>query len=149
MKKYVSKGWRSSNPLYWLNHKHLRILIIFCISQIIWIASAELLHTPPTMTWPQWFAFLTYFLLSQHCLCHFLLLPHLQTDGVDRNDICLYEKRQNSEVLYPTQQSASGYKWLCQAAFWSYSLVFSTVLLAAEAVHPTTLFFLALEPELG
>lgn len=47
------------------------------------------------------------------------------------------------------QQSASGYKWLCQAAFCSCSLVFSSVLLAAEAALPTMLFFLALEPGLG
>lgn len=52
--------------------------------------------------------------------------------------VCKKETEQRSALA---QQSASGYRWLGQAAFWSCSLVFSAVLLAAVAVHPTLLFF--------
>ena len=57
---------------------------------------------PPTATRPPWFGVWTRSLLSEQCVCHFCYLPHLHSDGADRNGICLSEKRQNSEAYYPS-----------------------------------------------
>lgn len=53
-------------------------------------------------------------------------------------------KKRDRTVTHLPQQSAAGYKWLCQTAFCNGSLVFSSELLAAETVYPHYAVFLGI-----
>lgn len=77
------------------------------------------------------------------CLSFLLSPPFAQWWSRQEWHLSVRKEAEQWSVL--PQQSASGYKWLCQAAFCSCTLVFSSVLLAALS---TMLFFLALEPGL-
>lgn len=114
-------GWRSlirrgrairsilltESPAFEAPH-FLLILQFIQLASCPWMASY-----PPTATRPPWFVVWTRSLLSEQCVCHFCYLPHLHSDGADRNDICRYEKRQNSTLQCTTAAICSGYKWLC------------------------------------
>ena len=72
------------------------------MSQFMWWAAGRLFPSPPTTTRPQRYVVWICSCLSPRCLCRSPLFPHAHAVGADRDDICLLAKRQNSEVLYPS-----------------------------------------------
>ena len=72
------------------------------MSQFMWWAAGRLFPSPPTTTRPQRYVVWICSCLSPRCLCRSPLFPHAHAVGADRDDICLLAKRQNSEVLDPS-----------------------------------------------
>lgn len=140
MKKSLSEGWRSSDPLYWLNHKHVRVLNIF-LHFLIHLVSSSRITSHPTYNDQTSVVCCSYLLPTFLALS--LSVPVISpfAGWWCRQEWHLSVRKETEHWSTLAQQSASGYKWLCQAAFWSCSLVFSTVLLAAVTCTPLCCLF--------